>query len=121
MILSTNKDLRLLETGFLNAVCRPTVNYSQSPLFRTVFATYSVGLYDKHISDRRQSKTLMLSMIVDPRSLEIERLTAVCRPTGDKWQSKTLFPAICDPRSLIDKSVFDCRLYDMIKERIYAN
>ena len=39
---------------------------------------------------------LILSTNVDPRSLETELSTAVCRPTGDKWQSKTLFPAICD-------------------------
>ena len=32
------------------------------------------------------------------------------RPTGDKWQSKTLFLAIFDPRSSIIKSVFDCSL-----------
>ena len=69
-------------------------------------------------SDRRQSKTLMLSTNADPRSLETELSTAICRPTGDKWQSKTLFPAICDPRSSIVQSVFDCRLSDMIKERI---
>ena len=61
---------------------------------------------------------LMLSTNVDPRSLETELSTAVCRPTGDKWQLKTLFPAICDPRSSIVQSVFDCRLSHMIKERI---
>ena len=61
---------------------------------------------------------LILSANVDPRSLETELSTAVNRPTGDKWHSKTQFPAICDPRSLIVESVFDCRLSDMIKERI---
>ena len=61
----------------------------------------------------------MLSMNVDPRSLETELLTAVCRPTGDKWQSETLFPAICDPQSSIVQSVFDCRLSDMIKEHFF--
>ena len=60
----------------------------------------------------------MLSTNVDPRSLETELSTAICRLTGDKWQSKTLFPAICDPRSSIVQTVFDCRLSDMIKERI---
>ena len=29
---------------------------------------------------------------------------------GDKWQSKTMFIAIVDPRLSIIKSVFDCRL-----------
>ena len=61
---------------------------------------------------------LILSTKVDPRSLETELSTAVCRQTGDKWQLKTQFPAICDPRSSIVQSVFDCRLSDMIKERI---
>ena len=61
---------------------------------------------------------LMLSTNVDPRSLETELLTAVYRPTGDKWQWKTMFPAICDPRSSIVQSVFNCRPSDMIKERI---
>ena len=44
--------------------------------------------------------------------LEAEFLIAICRPTGDKWQSKTLFLAIFGPRSLIVnvKRVFDCRL-----------
>ena len=59
---------------------------------------------------------LMLSTNVDPRSLETELSTSVCCPTGDKRQSKTLFPAICVPRSSIVQSVFDCRLSDMIKE-----
>ena len=59
---------------------------------------------------------LMLSTSMDPGSLETELSTAVCRPTGDKWQS--LFPAICDPCSSIVQSVFDCRLSNMIKERI---
>ena len=31
-------------------------------------------------------------------------------PTGDKWQSKTLFLLIFDLRSLIVKSIFNCRL-----------
>ena len=51
----------------------------------------------------------MLSTNMDPRSLETELSTAVCRLSGDKWQSKTLFPAICVPRSSIVQSVFDCR------------
>ena len=41
--------------------------------------------------DRRQSKTLIVSTNVDQRSLETEFLIAICRPTGNKWQSKTLF------------------------------
>ena len=73
--------------------------------------------------DRRQLKTLILSTNVDQKSLETEFSIAICRPTGDNWQSKTLFLAICDklqsktlflaifdPRSSIVKSVFDCRI-----------
>ena len=44
--------------------------------------------------DRRQSKTLILSTIVDPKKLETEILIVICRQFGDKWQSKTLFLAI---------------------------
>ena len=35
--------------------------------------------------------------------------------TGDKWQSKTLFLAIFDPRSWIVKSVFDCCLSGVVE------
>ena len=59
---------------------------------------------------RRQSKTSILSTNVNKNSLKTEFLIAICRLTGDKWQSKTLFLAIFDPRSSIVKSVFDCRL-----------
>ena len=63
---------------------------------------------------RRQSKTLMLSTNVNQKSLKTEFLIAVCCLTGDKWQSKTLFLAILDPRSSIVKSVFDCRLPSLL-------
>ena len=53
-------------------------------------------------------------MNVDQKSLETEFLIAICRPTGDKCQSKTLFLAIFDPRSPIVKSVFYCRLPGVI-------
>ena len=39
---------------------------------------------------------------------------AVCRQTGYKWQSKTLFLVIFDPRSSIVKDVFDCHLSSVI-------
>ena len=35
---------------------------------------------------------------------------AICRPTGDKWQSKTLFLSIFDPHSSTVDNIFDCRL-----------
>ena len=34
----------------------------------------------------------------------------ICRPTGDKWQSKTLFLPIYDPNLSIVDYFFDCRL-----------
>ena len=55
-----------------------------------------------------------ISTNVDQESLETEFSIAICRLTGDKWQSKTLFLAILDPRSSIVKSVFDCHLSGMI-------
>ena len=56
----------------------------------------------------------ILSTNVDQKSLETEFSIAICRPNGDKWQSKTLFIVIFDPRSSIVKSVFDCRLPFMV-------
>ena len=71
-------------------------------VWRTVYST----------PDRRHSKTL----IIDQRSLETEFSIAICRPTGDTWQSKTLFIySYFDPRSSIVKSVFDCRLSFVIR------
>ena len=52
------------------------------------------NLANRFIQERRQSKTLILSTNVDQKSLETEFLTAICRPTGDKWQSKTLLLVI---------------------------
>ena len=45
---------------------------------------------------RRQSKRLILLTNIDKKSLETEFTSAICRPTGNKWQSKTLFLAIFD-------------------------
>ena len=53
---------------------------------------------------------VILSTKVDLKLLETEFLIAVCRPFGDKSQSKRLFLAIFDPRSSIVKSAFDCPL-----------
>ena len=36
-------------------------------------------------------------MNTDQKSLETGFSIAICRPTGDKWQSKRLFLAIFDP------------------------
>ena len=45
---------------------------------------------------RRQWKTSILSTNIDKKLLETEFLIAICRPNGDKWQSKTLFLEIFD-------------------------
>ena len=52
----------------------------------------------------------ILSRNVDKNLLETKFLIAICRHTGDKWQSKTLFLSIFDPRLSIVDSIFDCRL-----------
>ena len=52
------------------------------------------------------SKTLIPLTNVDEKSLETEFLIAICHSIGDKWRSKTLFIAIFDLCSSIDKSVF---------------
>ena len=60
--------------------------------------------YDEKVNKiayRWQLKTLILSTNVDQKSLETEFSFAICRPTGDTWQSKTRFLAIFDPRSSI--------------------
>ena len=49
----------------------------------------------------------VLSTNVDQNSLEIEFLIAICLPTGEKWQSKTLSS---DFSSAFVKNIFDCRL-----------
>ena len=43
----------------------------------------------------------VLSRNVDQKSIETVFLIAICRPTGDKWQSKTRFLSIFDPRLTI--------------------
>ena len=44
--------------------------------------------------DRRQSKTLLAIDEHGSKSLERVFLNAICRQSGDKWQSKTLFLTI---------------------------
>ena len=57
---------------------------------------------------------LILLTNVDQKSLETECSIAICRPTGDKWQSKTLFLAIIDPHLSIVKSIFNCRISGVV-------
>ena len=69
-----------------------------------------MATYYNFIPGRRQSKTPILSRNVDQKSIETVFSIAISRHTGDKWESKTLFLSIFDPRSSIDDNVFDCRL-----------
>ena len=68
-----------------------------------------LNIYHQFTSGRWQSKTLMLSTNVD-KIVRNSVSIAICRQSGDKWQSKTMFLSIFDRRSLIAQSVFDCRL-----------
>ena len=67
----------------------------------------------RHTPDMRQPKMQILSRNVDKKSIETVFLIGICRPTGDKWQSKTLFLSIFDPRSSIVDNIFDCGLSDV--------
>ena len=60
--------------------------------------------------DRQQSKMLILSTNVDQQSLETEFSIAICRLTGNKWQSKTLFLVSFETCLSIVKRIFDCSL-----------
>ena len=59
---------------------------------------------------RRQWKTPILLRNVDQKLIETVFSIAICRHTGDKWQLKTLFLSIFDPRSSFVGSILDCRL-----------
>ena len=80
---------------------------------------YSVKVFPGPLNtpDRGQLKTLIISTKVDKKSLETDFSIAICPPAGDKWQSKTLLLVIIDPRSLIDKSTFDCHLSGVHKKQ----
>ena len=73
---------------------------------------------------RPQSKTPILLRNINQKWLEIEfsiaicYQCAICRHICDKWQSKTLFVSIFDPRSSIVDSVFDCHLPCVLMKQI---
>ena len=84
-------------------------------------ATANYKLKDLHClsmntPDKRQSKTPILSRNVDQKSIETALSIVICRQCGDKWQSKTLFLSIFDPRSSIVDNVFDCRLSGLMNK-----
>ena len=57
------------------------------------FLLTSAIITEPHRVGGNHAKTLILSTNIDQKSLETESSIAICRPTGDKWQSKTLFLA----------------------------
>ena len=69
-----------------------------------------------HTPGRRQSKTPILLRNVDQKSIKTVFSIAICRPTGDKWQSKTQFLSFFDPDESIVDNVFDCPLPGVIQE-----
>ena len=56
---------------------------------------------------------------MDKKSLETVFLIAICRQSGDKWQSKTMFLAIFDLRSSIVLSfsiaTYQCEISQYIR------
>ena len=70
-----------------------------------MFDTYRIGGNRKcHTIDERRLK-----------QLHTEFSIAICRPTGDNWQSKTLFLAIFDPRFSIVNTVSAVYFYELLK------
>ena len=51
---------------------------------------------------------------LDQKSIETVFLIAICRPTGDKRQSKILFLSIFVQYSLIVDHVFDCCISGLV-------
>ena len=78
-----------------------------------------MGVTTIYTPGRRQSKTPILSRNVDKKSIETVFSIAICRHTGDKWESKTLFLSIFDPRSSIVDNVFDRRLPGVIYSKTH--
>ena len=56
----------------------------------------------------------ILSKDVDKKSTETVFSMVICRHTGDKWESKTLFLSIFGPLLSIVDNVFDCHLPSVI-------
>ena len=54
----------------------------------------------------KRSKAPILSRNVDQKSIETVFSIVICRPSSDKWQSKTLFLSIFDPHSSIVNNVY---------------
>ena len=95
------------KTSPLNAcylfLCRHYFTFLNNIAFTFLIAyTYTPPCHKKtfnyyiHTPGRQQSKTPKLSRNVDKKWLETDFLIAICRHTGNKWQSKTLFISIFD-------------------------
>ena len=83
------------------------------------FVASTILLWAVNKPDRQQSKTPILSRNEHKKSIETVFSIAICRPTGDKLQSKTLFLLIFDPCSSIDDYIFDCRQPGGVKKHLY--
>ena len=78
---------------FLNQLFQNTISVSNiktGPDILSGLISHRIGWNREHVLAN-----------VDKKLLETEFLIAICRPTGDKWLSKTLFLATFDPRSSI--------------------
>ena len=71
--------------------------------------------------NRRQSKTLILSVSIGKKLVETEFSIAICCPTGNKWQLKNTVSSDFDPRLSIFKSVFVCRLSGVMRVPGFSN
>ena len=80
----------LVYSMFVGCICqvRAIVGTSSNPYMTLTICNSNTT------SDRRQSKTSIQSTNVDQKSLETEFSIAICCPTGDNWQSQTLFLSI---------------------------
>ena len=98
---------KIKETVFLIAIYLPlATNGNQKHCFYRFLIRVCRLLITFSIT--RQSKTPKLSRNVVQKSIETVPISiAICLRTGDKWQSKTLFLTISDPRSSIVDNVFD--------------
>ena len=79
-ILSTNVDLRSLETDFSIAVCSPTLNYPSSRYFDWFGYVFSRPIFNKRFRYATIENVYTIDN-VDLRSLETEFLIAVCSQT----------------------------------------
>ena len=82
----------------------PSVRKSKSPHYDCPFDLPSMTLGESHNKWYHYYCSNFMSLTIDDadqKSLETVFLIAICRHSGDKWQSKTLFLTVFDLRSSI--------------------